>query len=949
MSRFSCDVEVFRQKQDTPGEKDLSDAGAWEKINSEALVPGDVVDICATSEGERLINVVPCDLVLLEGDCIVNESMLTGESVPIIKSPISKAKMEQVLASGDDLAKIDKHILYSGTKVVRARPNATSASGDRSEQSARARALVVRTGFSTAKGSLVRQMLFPRPITFKFYRDAFWFIGYLFVIAFIGMISTIIYFHIIGVSGEEIALRSLDVLTIAVPPALPATLSICITFAIGRLRRAQIFCLSPQRINVAGKVNVAVFDKTGTLTEEGLDVLGVRAVAAAGSLTDLLESPVQLAEVEAAKTESDSALSLAEALATTHDLNVLNGEALGEPLEVKMLEWTQRQLEDDAGRAPVLLQQEGAQTPDSVDTGSVRKPMDVDGMLARIPIVLAHGERSKQLAIVRTFTFSAALRRMAVVVKRENDIGAQIYCKGAPESITGLCDPSTIPADYNPVLDHYTRSGFRVLAIAGKVVPQLSWAAAQQVPRAVAESQLQFLGLIVFENKLKPGTSGAIATLRDDARFPIKMCTGDSVLTAVSVARECGILDTAAPVYAPRLTWGVGEKARAEIEWVNLDDDAQRLDSYTLDPLEGSLRLRDIELAVSGEILRTLIERSALETVERMLVRAKVFARMSPEQKQNLVERLQDLGYTVSFTGDGANDCGALKAADVGLSLSEAEARVAAPFTSRTQDISCLQQLIREGRSALTVSFAMFKWMACYSLCEYFTVILLYGKTTSLDNAEYIFIDVFLVLPIAIGLANTRPAKRLHWRAPSSRLASSVPVVSTLGQVVLLFLAQTVIYVQLHKQSWYQEPDFEPENLQLNTQDNTALFRTSVFAYVIAGICYSIGPPHRGPVWKNWILGPALFILTVFCFYFLFLTDGPFFDLFGFIQTPSSFSWVIFGVVMAQFVLAMTFEFLIVDRLAPLIAAPFKKLQRKLGRAQDKPWKRITAAIENAA
>ena len=45
--------------------------------------------------------------------------------------------------------------------------------------------------------------------------------------------------------------------------------------------------------------------------------------------------------------------------------------------------------------------------------------------------------------------------------------------------------------------------------------------------------------------------------------------------------------------------------------------------------------------------------------------------------------------------GDGANDCGALKAADVGLSLSEAEASVAAPFTSKVQDISCMTLLLR--------------------------------------------------------------------------------------------------------------------------------------------------------------------------------------------------------------------------------------------------------------
>ena len=78
-----------------------------------------------------------------------------------------------------------------------------------------------------------------------------------------------------------------------------------------------------------------------------------------------------------------------------------------------------------------------------------------------------------------------------------------------------------------------------------------------------------------------------------------------------------------------------------------------------------------------------------------MLLRGQVFARMSPDEKHELVEKLQSVDYCVGFCGDGANDCGALKAADVGLSLSEAEASVAAPFTSSNFDISCVVTLIK--------------------------------------------------------------------------------------------------------------------------------------------------------------------------------------------------------------------------------------------------------------
>ena len=68
----------------------------------------------------------------------------------------------------------------------------------------------------------------------------------------------------------EIVDRSLDLITITVPPALPAAMTVGVMFAVKRLRKAKLFCISPPRINIAGRVNLMVFDKTGTLTEEGL-------------------------------------------------------------------------------------------------------------------------------------------------------------------------------------------------------------------------------------------------------------------------------------------------------------------------------------------------------------------------------------------------------------------------------------------------------------------------------------------------------------------------------------------------------------------------------------------------------------------------------------------------------------------------------------------------------
>jgi cation-transporting ATPase 13A2 len=129
---------------------------------------------------------------------------------------------------------------------------------------------VIRTAFVTSKGNLVRDILYPRPSKFRFYRDSLIFVGIMAILAVVGFCCTLPAMIAQEYSTYEMIDRSLDLITITVPPALPAAMTIGTVFAIYRLKQRKIFCISPPRVNVAGRVNLMVFDKTGTLTEEGL-------------------------------------------------------------------------------------------------------------------------------------------------------------------------------------------------------------------------------------------------------------------------------------------------------------------------------------------------------------------------------------------------------------------------------------------------------------------------------------------------------------------------------------------------------------------------------------------------------------------------------------------------------------------------------------------------------
>ena len=146
-------------------------------------------------------------------------------------------------------------------------------------------------------------------------------------------------------------LRALDLITVVVPPALPATLSIGTSFALSRLRKSDIFCISPNRVNVSGKINVCCFDKTGTLTEDGLDILGVRGFERnAHRFGELIEDVHDLPVASGI-----GKASFLQALATCHSLQVVNGEVMGDPLDVKMFSFTQWAIEENRiGRAGVI-------------------------------------------------------------------------------------------------------------------------------------------------------------------------------------------------------------------------------------------------------------------------------------------------------------------------------------------------------------------------------------------------------------------------------------------------------------------------------------------------------------------------------------------------------------------------------------------------------------------
>jgi len=298
------------------------------------LIPGDLFEV--PEAGLAL----PCDAILVSGTVILNESMLTGESTPIIKTHLPNTN--KIFD-----AKIDrKYIIYAGTKVVQKR-----ALGN-----FKAMGLVYSIGFNTIKGNLIRSILFPKEVEFKFKKDSVKYIFFMACLSFIGFLISIPFMIKNGIKYETIVTRSLDLITTTVPPSLPACLGIGISYALSRLKKWGIICINRDRVNVSGRVNMICFDKTGTLTEDHLDIYGFRATKlfksafSFNSFTncckEIQKESYEYYKEMASKDEpiiaSDKPKELkklfSECLASCHGITRVDGKIVGDPIDVKMFE-----------------------------------------------------------------------------------------------------------------------------------------------------------------------------------------------------------------------------------------------------------------------------------------------------------------------------------------------------------------------------------------------------------------------------------------------------------------------------------------------------------------------------------------------------------------------------------------------------------------------------------
>lgn len=618
--------------------------GQWSVTSSADLIPGDVFEV----EENTLI---PCDAVILSGTVVVNESSLTGEAMPIRKFAI---------ASDDNVYEMNGsgkvNTLFAGTIVSQVTPTPTTTG-----ETGRVYALALRTGIATEKGTLIHKILFPSPVSFIFNEHLKVAIGILLIW---GLVAFCLTLYLMGRGNITSWFYGVFIISEIFSPLLPAAFTINQSVCAARLRGKKILCIDLPRINLSGKVRIFCFDKTGTLTREGLEFYG--AVAAPSAPI----APFAVREEDPIKIEP----TLAMGIATCHAVTKVKDQYIGNPVDIESftaMKW------------------------------ELLPPTEVDYLDTLIAPSASPQSEKKTVHVVRRFEFVHARASQSVAVLDPETQHVHVFLKGSFERVKYLSYADSIPVDYDQQAAKYAQEGCYVLAMAHRDIGVLGKDVTMEQLKSMSRDELEqdcnFAGFILFRNMLKHDTTDAIAELKGgDTR--VVMITGDTALTGIFIARQCGMIE-------PHQRVLLGDLVAGKVVWHDIESGDQVDVDQVIEQDPREEHEKCVELAMTGRAFETLIKE---ERIRKYLMMTRVFARMTPNDKVMCVQLHMEKGVT-AMCGDGGNDCGALRAAHVGLALSEAEASIVSPFSTSNRSIMQCVELLKQGRSALATSFSNYK------------------------------------------------------------------------------------------------------------------------------------------------------------------------------------------------------------------------------------------------
>ncbi len=428
----------------------------------------------------------------------------------------------------------------------------------------------------------------------------------------------------------------------AIPEGLPAVVTTALAIGVQRMASRRAIVRSLPAVETLGSTDVICSDKTGTITENTMTVREVTC----GVLPNL-----QRFEVTGKGTDVHGELRLGEEVITDIDQH---------PLLKKIIE-----ISITCNNSNISVERDkitsviGDPTENALLILAVKAGFDVETFRSRY----------QQLHEV---PFDSNRKRMSVVLTHvSTPTKVLIFTKGAPEVILNphltsrYLDAQShsvkpLHAEMREQLLHLieteAQQGKRILVMAYKEIEGDDAVLAfqqQYVDAKTVESELIYVGFVTMYDPPRPEVKDAIKKCHD-AGIDVKMITGDHKTTATAIALQVGLIT---------------------------HDDVEQQNTI-----------------LTGKEFEALRKE---KNVDDIVENVKVFARVDPEHKLEIVNALKRKRHIVAMTGDGVNDAPALKRADIGVAMGLVGtdvAREAAEMVLLDDNFATIVNAIEEGR-----------------------------------------------------------------------------------------------------------------------------------------------------------------------------------------------------------------------------------------------------------
>ena len=530
------------------------------------------------------------------------------------------------------------------------------------------------------------------------------------------------------------------IVVVAIPEGLPLAVTLALAFATTRMLKDNNLVRHLKACEVMGNATTICSDKTGTLTQNKMQV-----VAGTIGTTHRFGTTTMPGEQESSERE----VGIQELVST------LSPETKDLVLKSIALNSTAFEGDDNGEHAFI-----GSKT----ETALL--------ILAREH--LAMGPVSEERANAKTLhliPFDSGRKCMGVVVQLDNG-RARLYVKGASEIMLDKCtqvlrDPSsglasaTLTEDnretIKKLIETYARNSLRTIGLIyrdfDRWPPRPSRRMDAEKDEIVFEDicrNMVFVGVVGIKDPLRPGVPEAVR-LCQKAGVVVRMVTGDNLMTAEAIARDCGIL-------------------------------------------------QPNSIVLEGPVFRNMSKAQQDEIIPRL----HVLARSSPEDKRILVKRLKDKGETVAVTGDGTNDAPALKMADIGFSMGIAGTEVAKEASAiilMDDNFNSIVMALKWGRA---VNDAVKRFLQFQLTVNITAVVLTFvsavqsdDQTSVLTAVQLLWVNLIMDTLAALALATDPPQASVLDRKPERKGSS---IISTtmwkmiIGQAIYQLLITFLVY-----------------------------------------------------------------------------------------------------------------------------------------------------------